>query len=514
MSNLSAIRDIGNNDYTLNELVTQLRSSLGVLPFVGAGLSIPFGFKGWKEFLLAKAQTSELRKKISDRVAKGQYEEAAQDLLESLGDLDFRDALSMEFGEQKLKAVSVKGAVSYLPRLSSGPVITTNFDRVLETVFEGSGARFEERIWGGRVQMAQKAVIQNKRYLLKLHGDVEDSVDRILTLKEYDNHYGTANDPSTIDFNKPLPRLLQMLLTNRPVLFLGCSLHQDRTVDFIRALGGSAAGLLHYAVLEHPGNDADFVTKNQMFSAYGIRRIWYPKGEHKYVERIMEYLSAAISNPTLSTVMRPKKTTLMTGMQAPEAFETVIRKHPQIDTVTLVRYKDKLRLPERTTVKAADDPATFITEAAVHDNKADQEESVPATDLGNAFWKQRFESLGDEFVLAASSKVKLKDGTLAHLPMIDFKCAPTQQNVDMAYDAFKKIGRTDGVLLNSGNSFHYYGETLMNETEWRAFLGHCLLLSDFIDTRYVGHALINNDCRLRLSTTPLNPFIPTVVKVF
>ncbi len=512
MTNLDSIKKIGNNNFTLNELVTQLRSSLGVLPFVGAGLSIPFGFRSWRDFLLGMAQTSELQQKISERISRGEYEEAAQELLEALGDLDFRDALAMEFGEQKLNAASLKGAVSYLPRLASGPVITTNFDRVLEKVFEDSGARFEERIWGGRVRIAQKAVTQNKRYLLKLHGDVEDDVDRVLTLNEYEKNYGFANNTSQIDFNKPLPRLLQMLLTNRPVLFLGCSLHYDRIVKFIQALGGSEAGLLHYAVLEHPG-EADFFKMNQTFSGYGIRRIWYPKGQHESVELILEYLSTAISEQPLSTTMPAKRTTLVTGMKAPEAFESVIRKHPDIDTFTIVRYKDKLRLPERTTVKSTDDPTTFIAQAAVHDNKADEEEAVPRAALGSEFWTQLFESLGD-FVLAASSRVMLKDGSVAHIPMIDFKCAPTQQNVDMAKEAFAKIGQTDGVLLNSGNSFHYYGQTLMNKNEWLQFLGHCLLLSDFIDTRYVGHALINGECRLRLSTTPLNPFIPTVVKVF
>ena len=100
MSNLSAVKQIDNNEYMLDELVTQLRSSLGVLPFVGAGLSIPFGFKGWGDFLVARARTPGVRQKISDRIKKGDYEEAAQDLLESLGKLDFRDALGIEFGEQ------------------------------------------------------------------------------------------------------------------------------------------------------------------------------------------------------------------------------------------------------------------------------------------------------------------------------------------------------------------------------------------------------------------------------
>ena len=76
-----------------------------------------------------------------------------------------------------------------------------------------------------------------------------------------------------------------------------------------------------------------------------------------------------------------------------------------------------------------------------------------------------------------------------------------------------EIGQTHGVLLNSGKSFHYYGHTLLGQRQWREFLGRSLLLSELVDTRYIGHALINDECRLRLSTTRLNPFIPTVVDV-
>jgi hypothetical protein len=54
MSKLASIKKIGNNDFTLNVLVTQLRTSLGVLPFVGAGLSMLFGFSGWQDFLLGR----------------------------------------------------------------------------------------------------------------------------------------------------------------------------------------------------------------------------------------------------------------------------------------------------------------------------------------------------------------------------------------------------------------------------------------------------------------------------
>src|SRR5260221_9999257 len=141
MDNLNSIKRIGNNEFVLDELVTQLKTALGVLPFVGAGLSIPFGFKGWQEFLLTM-ESPIPREKISQRIEQGEFEETAQDLLEALGDFDFQDARSIEFGEKKLAAVSPTGAASYLPRLTDGPIITTNFDRILEKVFADSGARF------------------------------------------------------------------------------------------------------------------------------------------------------------------------------------------------------------------------------------------------------------------------------------------------------------------------------------------------------------------------------------
>ncbi len=195
MNDLDSIKRLENNEFVLDELVTQLKTALGVLPFVGAGLSIPFGFKGWQEFLLT-IKSIIPQEKISQRIERGEFEEAAQDLLEALGDFDFQDALTIEFGEKKLAGVNLRGAVSYLPRLTDGPIITTNFDGVLEKVFADSGARFEEIVWGAtRAQILRKAIGQNRRYLLKLHGDVEDDSDRVLTLNQYEKAYGGGTTP-------------------------------------------------------------------------------------------------------------------------------------------------------------------------------------------------------------------------------------------------------------------------------------------------------------------------------
>jgi hypothetical protein len=512
MDTLTSIKRIDNNEFILQQLVEQLKSSMGVLPFVGAGLSIPFGFKGWQDFLLAQAKRAGVETIIKQRIKQGEFEEAAQDLLGELAHRDFQDALLAEYGDNKLDGMTLDGAVNYLPQLISGPVITTNFDHVLERAFEDSGAPFEVIVWGARIQVAQKAIYQNKRYLLKLHGDVEDRTDRILTLSEYRKNYG-ASDASRLNFKKPLPHLLQILLTGRPVLFLGCSLKNDRVVKFLRRIADDYPDLPHYAVVEHPGDKKTFASTRKHLAEHGIRPIWYPKGEHEFVERIVKYLSEEVSDavPVRSI---PQQKGVVSMMKATEALEALIKQHHEIAFFYIIKYRDKLRLAERTQVELAEDPALFLTQAAIHNNTGDEEKEHPRSALKQGFWARLFAELQDDDVLAISSRVKLNNGKVFHIPMMDFKCAPTSANVDIAKDGFRKIGQDHGVLLNSGKSFHFYGKTLMSEKLWRAFLGHSLLLSDLVDARYVGHALINNECRLRISTTRLNPFIPTVVDVF
>ena len=104
--------------------------------------------------------------------------------------------------------------------LSTGPVITTNFDRLLERTFELAGKRFEVIVCGAKPDMINRAMQQSRRRLLKLHGDWEESTDRILTKSEYDRHYGAGASPFTQTL--PLPRILKALLTGRSVLFLRC----------------------------------------------------------------------------------------------------------------------------------------------------------------------------------------------------------------------------------------------------------------------------------------------------
>lgn len=176
---LATIGNIQDNHDNLRQLIEQLNTPIGVVPFVGAGLSKPYGFPLWGEFLVAQAKKAGVEEEVQQHLDKGEYEEAAEGLLKARGYRAFHDGIDNTFGVHKLTGRKVEGAISLLAQLTTGPVITTNFDHVLEEGFKQANSPFERVVWGVNANLATKALYQSKKFLLKIHGDAEDSTDAI-----------------------------------------------------------------------------------------------------------------------------------------------------------------------------------------------------------------------------------------------------------------------------------------------------------------------------------------------
>jgi tetratricopeptide (TPR) repeat protein len=279
---LSAYSD---NMGSLRKLTEQIQKS-GIIPFVGAGISAPFGMPGWKRFLEGEAAKCGQATEVAVLLAENQYEEAAELLLEGRGHAAFHDAIDDAFGNHKFEGKPLHGAVAHLPRLAQGSVITTNYDRILEKVFETQSTPFEEVVWGAKVDLVAQAGQGKRLYLLKMHGDVKDSTERILTLSDYQEHYGEP-----VDMQKRLPRSLSFMMQNRPLLFVGCSLDTDRTMTVLGQVFDQNRGLRHYAILSRPKSDTEFYAKAKALSNRGIRPIWFPPGKYAWLERLLAYLA-------------------------------------------------------------------------------------------------------------------------------------------------------------------------------------------------------------------------------
>jgi hypothetical protein len=94
--------------------------------------------------------------------------------------------------------------------------------------------------------------------------------------------------------------------------------------------------------------------------------------------------------------------------------------------------------------------------------------------------------------------------------LIDFDCEINFGNLQMIKDFFRQtIGQ--GIILESGRSYHGYGMELLSEKEMLTFFGQCLLFSGFIDERCIGHRLIDMEMCLRITANHLRPEIPKVI---
>jgi hypothetical protein len=154
----------------------------------------------------------------------------------------------------------------------------------------------------------------------------------------------------------------------------------------------------------------------------------------------------------------------------------------------------------------------LLRESVNHDARSENFQ-VPVNDLTMETLRKKVESLPENSVLALYSTCTLNDDSTAHIPMMDFRGAPSPEQLDKVKTALKAIHQTQGVILTSGRSYHFYGFTLLGHKEWMEFMGRCLLIAPLTDSRYIAHRLIEGAGALRVTRSPLKPEIPSVVEV-
>jgi tetratricopeptide (TPR) repeat protein len=285
-----ALRQLGDawpsNADQLDDLKQRLTAAqpIPLVPFVGAGLSMPMGFPSWVGFLKDLAAECGKSDDVLAELAEGEYEEAAETVEQGLGPAIFNKRVAHTFGKRRSQECELQGAVLALPKLAAGPVVTTNFDRILERVFAEFGSPFEHVVWGSQVDSMRQAISENKPFLLKIHGDAEERSGRVLTKSEYDKHYAPG-DPDG------LPAQLGRVFQGRTLLFVGCSLGNDRTMDVLFDVLRQASGLEHFAIIGKPASDDEFFANQRRLGERGILPIWYPKGRHDLIEPLLRWIA-------------------------------------------------------------------------------------------------------------------------------------------------------------------------------------------------------------------------------
>ncbi len=251
-----------------------------VVPFIGAGISVSGGFPSWEKHLREQGRTANISTEhIDTLLANGQYEKIIEEIEHGLG----QDVFIQEIRDVFSRTGSISDVIWRVSELFTNTLITTNYDRLIEQAFE-NGAEDPYQIING-LQAMQKPD-ENKVTIIKLHGDIKNPKQCILSKNQYDQAYGC----NALDMTRPIPKLLSYYYQNSSLLFLGCSLNNDRTLQVFQEVKnelGDRELPQHFSIEQAPEEEAELAERNAYLAKLGITAIWFEKERFDFVENIL-----------------------------------------------------------------------------------------------------------------------------------------------------------------------------------------------------------------------------------
>ncbi|GHV37310.1 hypothetical protein FACS1894178_9100 [Bacteroidia bacterium] len=269
-----------------------------IVPFIGAGLSV-FAKKidGFNDkFLL----WNDYLKYYGKKPEVDMYT-AADMIEEKQGSEKFYKKICTTYGgnlsKSKWNVILNKAeneAISVIPKLFKGPIITTNFDQILEKIHTPE----IDVYFPNNVEALKKLVVKERKHsIYKVHGSVSDVKTIIFTGKSYEE----ACKPDS-----ELIKTLSDLYKAFNFLFLGSSLEMaknkmDKSIKLWTQL--TQTGMFHYAILECSKEKQD--ARREKLEKEHIYPIFYDEEttdhekKHKAVKIILDELLTRVKDSYL-----------------------------------------------------------------------------------------------------------------------------------------------------------------------------------------------------------------------
>lgn len=110
-----------------------------------------------------------------------------------------------------------------------------------------------------------------------------------------------------------------------------------------------------------------------------------------------------------------------------------------------------------------------------------------------------------------NSCVTLFDGSILHIPMIDFHIGKSKINEDIVCTVCKSLIPDGGYIIDSGNSYHFIGKGLITTSQLLTLLAKSILFTPIVDEIWVAHQIIERSCTLRIGLK--NGLLPTLIRI-
>jgi len=265
-------------------LCTLVKSN-AMVPFIGAGMSIPTGMPSWTAFLKDLCmQTLMDHEEVNKHLESGKYPQAATLLFEHMPRNLFDERVKNTF--RLLKDQEIQGPIRLLPKIFHSTVITTNFDDVLEILYQNQSQRFDHIFCGPDIN-EYREYRDTKRCLLQIHGDNSLTKPKVLTVADYETFY---SDESQAKIE------LELIFRTHPLLFLGCSLRHDYTLETLKKVSdGDRNSPQHFTFLLKPMDETERVKQEHFLTERKIFPIWYESNHNLSIEALLAGLMREMS---------------------------------------------------------------------------------------------------------------------------------------------------------------------------------------------------------------------------
>lgn len=230
---------------------------------------------------------------------------------------------------------------------------------------------------------------------------------------------------------------------------------------------------------------------------------------------------------------------MFVGKTGIEVVPLLLASMPEIQTVEIISYQRGLQWGEgypginQELIWGVARQEEFRRETVLSPNFWNQEAEtlktieIPADspislEEVSALYREEGEIEEDEVYLAISSRVKVlkpefKNREIPrHLILLDFTLPPSSESLVTIKRSLLESGQQKGVILFSGQSYHYHGLETLYTREWIIWMERWLRnrwTEPFVDSKFIARSLEDGYNFLRVTSGLSKPTIPIVVDV-